>query len=497
MGTLHLIERAEKIARERRVGTGKKHLVSMSLIDLGKKVFGNGWIDGPHIDFLNQKLMQIVDGSIKRMIIEMPPRYAKTTMACQLLVPKYLSRHKHHRAIYTTYQAEKASEWGRKCRDVVELFSDDLGIQVRQDSRASNSWNLRDCRGGMLTAGVGGPLIGSGANLMVIDDPIKNHEEAESPLQRDKLWDWIQSTAFTRLEPDAAVVVIMHRWGRDDIIGRIKREAQTTGEKWEVLTLPALAGENDMLGREPGKCLWPQRFRQEEVEERKKTTTPRWWFALYDQNPQLEEGAEWPASWFEDVWVDDFPPARELVVKTLALDPSKGKTDKRGDYSAYVGLAMDRVGTIYLGADMSNTRDPLRIVQDGLNIIQRWKPDGFAVETNAFAELFGLLFKTESEQQRIWLRFDPADNRDGPMFLPVEHYQSKVGRIREWSKPLGYRKVKFVRSWPQTQLLLDQFMMFPTGGNDPGVDDGPDAAQMSYAVAQDIMKHGSKLIRAR
>lgn len=468
-----------------------------TICELGKYVFGSSWRGGKHLDLLNDKLHQVINGKIKRLAIMMPPRHAKTTLSCQLFVPVYLAQHPDKRVIYTTYQADKAAEWGRKSRDVIDQYSSMLGITVRSDSRASNSWNIAGSRGGMLTAGQGGPLVGSGADVLICDDLLKNNEEADSPVMREKLVDWLGSTAFTRLEPDAAVIMIMHRWRRDDIMGSTLQKAKENGEHWEVIKLPALATEQDILGRSPGDVLWPQRFSQQEMQERQKTTAPRWWYSLYQQDPQLEEGAEWPATWFEDVWVDDFPPSREMVVKTLALDPSKGKTDKRGDYSAYVGLAIDRAGTIYLGADMSNTRDALRIVQDGLNIIQKWKPDGFAVETNAFAELFGVLFKTESEQQQIHLRFDPADNRDGPMFLPVEHYQSKVGRIREWSKPLGYRKVKFVRSWPQTQLLLDQFMMFPTGGNDPGVDDGPDSAQMSYAIAQDIMKHGSKLVRSR
>lgn len=119
------------------------------------------------------------------------------------------------------------------------------------------------------------------------------------------------------------------------------------------------------------------------------------------------------------------------------------------------------------------------------------------METNASQELFGHLFASECREQGRIIRFTPEDMRDGPMYLPVEHYQSKISRIREWSKPLSYRRVRFVRAMPQTQLMLNQFMRFPTGGNDPGVDDGPDGASLGLSQALYIMKHGNKLIRAR
>lgn len=469
-----------------------------TVTQLGQSLFGTSWLGGKHISLIEQKLHEVIEGKTKRLILELPPRYAKTTLACQLLVPVYLAHHPHHRAIYTSYQAGKAAEWGRKCRDVVETYKHQLGISVRQDSRASHFWNIDGYRGGMLTAGVGGPLIGSGAHLLIIDDPIKNHEEADSPLQREKLWDWLQSTALTRLEPGAAVIVIMHRWRRDDIVGRLRQESDKTGEKWDVVTLPALAGASDVLGRAPGECLWPERFPQTEVEERKKSTAPRWWYALYDQNPQMEEGAEWPASWFQNLWVDNFPPANELQLKVLSLDPSKGKTDKLGDYSAYVVLAYGKDQCIYIGADMDNRRSAERIVDDGLQLVLKHKPDAFALETNASQDLFGVLFQKEAARQGIHIRFHKEQQCDGPIWCEYHHSRSKVGRIREWGQYINpvANKVRFVRSMPQSQLLMDQFMMFPTGKSDPGVDDGPDSAAMALECAMEI-SHIPELIRSR
>ena len=494
MGTLQLIERAEKLFNSK---PKIKPAGSIpDIISLGKSVFGTSWKDGKHIDLLNKVLHEVIEGKVKRLAIMMPPRHAKTTMACQLFVPVFLAKQKDKRVIYTTYEASKAAEWGRKSRDIIERYSDSLGIQLRSDSRASNKWDIAGHRGGMLTAGAGGPLVGSGADVLICDDLLKNNEEADSPVMREKLVDWLGSTAMTRLEPDGAVIMIMHRWRRDDIMGTTLQKAKENGEDWTVLKLPVLADGDDVLGRKPGEVLWPERFSQQEMEERKRTTAPRWWFSLYQQDPQLEEGAEWPADWFTDVWVDDFPKPNDCQIKVLSLDPSKGKTDKRGDYSAYVMLVRGKDGLVYVGADMCNRRHAEKIVHDGLQLIQKHKPDAFVIESNASQDLFGLLFQNESRIQRVYIRFDAESMVDGPVFLKEEHFQSKVGRIRSWGEWFGRREVRFVRSMPQTQLLLDQFMMFPTGGNDPGVDDGPDSAAMALKTALEISYH-PELLRTR
>src|SRR5207244_2242627 len=122
------------------------------------------------------------------------------------------------------------------------------------------AWELERHAGGMTAAGVGGAMTGKGAHLLVIDDPVKNAEQAQSKTVREKHWEWYRSTAYSRLEPGGAVVIVMTRWHEDDLVGRLLAEAEAEGERWEILRLPALAEEADPLGRAPGEPLWPERY---------------------------------------------------------------------------------------------------------------------------------------------------------------------------------------------------------------------------------------------
>lgn len=358
---------------------------------------------------------------------------------------------------------------------------------------------------------------------IILDDP-QSLDDSYSQPQMEKDFHWLMSDVMKAGSPDTNFVTLGTALEANCIVCRL---AKTAGWKfkrykgliqepknmdlwtqWKQLLWQHDDPQRDekamqwYLDRqnmmdEGASVLWPHRFPLVQLMWQRYTEGERSFMSEVQGEPMPPGGAEWPPEMFENVWVDDFPAPRDCMVKVLALDPSKGRTDKLGDYSAYVLLVIDRHGIIYIGADMDRHRDALRIVQCGLQLVQKHKPDALAIETNASQELFGLIFKSEAKEQNVRIRFNPADTCDGPMYVPEEHYQSKVGRIREWSTPLAYHKVRFVRSMPQTQLMLDQFMMFPTGGNDPGVDDGCDSAAMALHVANSIMKHGNKLLRAR
>ncbi len=508
----YLADRAKLKHRRRKRGKGRS---ALSILGLGQAVFGHLWKDGAHLSYLAKVLAKVADGKLKRVIIELPPRHAKSTMVCELFVPWYLSRHPDKRVIYTSYAASRATIWGRRARDVLENYIG--GVEVRKDERAANSWSLANARGGMLSAGVGGPIIGAGADLFVIDDPVRNDEDADSPLIREKIWEWYSSTAKSRLEPGAAVVIIMHRWRKDDLVGQILEEAKTTGEKWEVVRLPALADESgDLLGRDAGKALWPERFDQAEMEMKQRTTPPRWWNALYMQTPMNEDGAEWPEAWltWDGIWVDEFP--EEPLVKVMSLDPSKGRQDKPGDYSAYSFLALGRDGCLYWGADLDNRRSAEKIVTDGLDWVRVFQPDGFGIESDAFQELFAPLFRQAAQRAKVPLRFT-AQDKDGPIVKTLSTGgKSKVGRIRQWGKHLAAHfagtpkpgeekvpEVRFVRSMRHkggtislnTEVAVKQLMEFPhctvkTGGHD----DGPDSGELGLRLLK-LMQGAPTLVQ--
>lgn len=147
----------------------------------------------------------------------------------------------------------------------------------------------------MLTAGVGGPLTGRGADVLIIDDPIKNAEEAHCDTYRERTWDWYRSVAYTRLEPRGSVIVIATRWHEDDLIGRLIRAEPTA---WRLLSLPALAEEDDSLGRPPGAPLWPDRYPAPVLEETRRVVGEYYWSAQYQQRPTPAGGRIFKREWF-------------------------------------------------------------------------------------------------------------------------------------------------------------------------------------------------------
>ena len=175
----------------------------------------------------------------------------------------YLGVWPDRRVMLAAYEATFARSWGRKARQVfVEAACPVFGRGLSGDNSAADDWSTT-AGGGMTTAGVGGPMTGRGANLLIIDDPVKNAEEALSQTTRNNHWDWWQSTASTRLEPGGVVIGIMTRWHEDDIFGRLLKG----GGQIRRLTLPALAEHGDPLGRQPGEALWPERYPAAKLEQ--------------------------------------------------------------------------------------------------------------------------------------------------------------------------------------------------------------------------------------
>lgn len=251
-----------------------------------------------HLELLNEKLLAVANGEILRLLITMPPRHGKSLLTSEHFPAWYLATHPDNKIILASYEADFAASWGRAARNIVTEFGSALfGIRVREDSHAGKRWEIQGHRGGMVTAGVGGPITGKGAHLLIIDDPIKNSEEANSFVYRQRTWDWYQSTAYTRLEPNGAVVLIQTRWHDDDLAGRVLRDAKAGGEQWEVLNLPAIAEHNDLLGRDSGQALWPGRYDAERLAAIRRSVGEYFWAALYQQRPALDEGGIVKREW--------------------------------------------------------------------------------------------------------------------------------------------------------------------------------------------------------
>ena len=250
---------------------------------------------------VSEYLERLVRREIKRLIVEFPPRHGKSELISHWFPISYLETFPREHVILASYEADFAANWGRKCRNSIQENQDKLRLRLKKDTTAVNRWETME-GGGMVTAGVGGPITGRGADCLIIDDPVKNAEEAYSLTRRERIWDWWRSTAFSRLEPNGIVIIIMTRWHKDDLAGRLLKEIESgEGEKWEIIKLPALAEKGDLLGRPEGVPLWPDRFGDSALKKIRVAIGSVFWASLYQQDPTDKEGGLFQRKWFTEI----------------------------------------------------------------------------------------------------------------------------------------------------------------------------------------------------
>lgn len=394
----------------------------------------------------------------------MPPRHGKSELCSKYLPAWAIGTFPDWRVILTSYEAQFAAQWGRKARDILEEWGPQaFGISVSKKSSAADRWDIEGHEGGMQTAGAGGPITGKGAHLLIVDDPIKNDEDAHSPVMREKIWDWWQSTAYTRLEPDGTAIVIHTRWHRDDLIGRLlkQQDEEDVGRQWDVVDFPAID--------EHGEALWPERFSRARLQEIERAIGPYKWSCLYQQMPTLATKAEWPESYWDDIWTEKWPDKFELAA--IAVDPSKGKDTKKSDYSGivFVGLCGNRM---YVDADLAR-RPPSQIVRDTIQFWLQNPSDGVLLETNQFQELLAPEFARQTAEMKV-----------PPLPLAtVENFVNKEVRIGRLDPYFAQRSIK-LRQTPGCKLLLDQLREWPLAGHD----DGPDALEMAIRMLHQLAR---------
>lgn len=254
------------------------------------------WLLAPHLKLLSQKIVQVATGRIPRLIVTMPPRHGKSELISRFSPAWFLGRFPDKKVILASYSDQFAAQWGRSARDVLEVVGQRLfGVELNPETRGGQSWELlppkdrRILRSGiMTTAGVGGGITGKGADLMIIDDPVKNAQDAQSKVIRDSHWDWWISTARTRLQPGAGVILVMTRWHEDDLAGRF---LNSTEEEWEILNFPAICeADSDELGRKKGDALWPEMYPADVLEQTQRAMGNYWFGAMYQQRPAPAEG---------------------------------------------------------------------------------------------------------------------------------------------------------------------------------------------------------------
>jgi hypothetical protein len=231
-------------------------------------------------DFLGRQIAEAVYRGGGRLIINVAPRQGKSEVVSFATPTWFLDNWPGKRVILASHTADLSLEYGRRVRNEFAT-NPRLTTRLRDDSKAANRWNT-PAGGGMKTVGVGGAIVGFGGDLILVDDAHKNWAEAHSPLIRRRINEWFDATLISRLEPNGTIIVVMQRWDQDDLTGHLIRGSK---EHWTVFRLPAIAGENDPMGRIPGEAVCPERFDIDALQAIQAARPKVVWDAMYDQSP--------------------------------------------------------------------------------------------------------------------------------------------------------------------------------------------------------------------
>lgn len=273
---------------------------------------------------------------IRRLMIFTAPRHGKSELVSRKLPAYIFGRNPDASIIATSYSADLASRMNRDVQRIMdgrkyhELFphTNLFGKNIRSVAggsylRNSDIFEIVDHKGSYRSAGVGGGITGMGGEYIIIDDPTKNREEANSATMRDKLWDWYTSTLYTRLEREGCILVTLTRWHEDDLAGRLldKMKHEGEGEQWTIINLPAVCeepvAEYDI--RQPGQALWPWKYDEKALAAIKATIGTYDWSALYQQRPQPDKGVVFRREWFNDENTYTEVPHLSMIVQSWDL----------------------------------------------------------------------------------------------------------------------------------------------------------------------------------
>lgn len=399
-----------------------------------------------HTEALCTALEAIERGDIDRLIIQMPPRHGKTMHVSQAYPAWVLGRNPRAQIVLASYGADLAEGNSRKARAYIRSDRWPFECRVSEESRAQNRWQT-DGGGILIATGCEGGLTGHGADRMIIDDPVKDRADAESESMREKLWQWYSDVARTRLMPNARIILCMTRWHDDDLGGRILESDDA--KRWTVLSLPAIAEEDDALGRALGEALWPQRFPVEALPKVPDEMSSSSFSALYQQNPVPAGGAMFKPEWFEHRY--DQLPNGLRIYQSVDSAWKEGLSNDRS-VIATLGTDLRDIYVLDLWAGRANYTDLRRIVIENY---QKQRPLLLYVEEAASG--FALV--------------DDLRRSTGIKIIGVPPGRdSKEARAEAVTNWFEAGRVKFPRHATWMGELLGEFLRFPSGRHDDIVD---------------------------
>ncbi|KKL94837.1 hypothetical protein LCGC14_1860680 [marine sediment metagenome] len=410
------------------------------------------WIPARHLLYVSALIASALLKGNARLLISFPPRHGKSELVSVYTPQWILDRNPFSRIILSSYGSDLSTDFGQKARDNLLLHENELNVKLNK-SRLGVGRFLTTQDGAMYSVGVGGAMTGRGADALLVDDYLKNAQDASSVTLRDSIYEWFISTAMTRLEPGGSAIVIATRWHVDDLIGRLL--LLDDQNVWTHIKMEAICeSEDDPLGRSIGEALWPERYPVEALEAIKAVLGTYFWEALYQQDPRppgaglIESGQLTP--------VDILP------------HPSRLRRHRHWDHASQEDQGDFTAGAL-LSEDMETGITYIEDIVRG-----QWGP--YEVETKTKATAV-------DDTPAIPISIEQEPGSAGKTV--VSNYQRNVlkGFSVEGIRPTGS---KFVRAQPffaaiqaglvrmkrapWNKAFIEELTLFPDGDNDDQVD---------------------------
>jgi predicted phage terminase large subunit-like protein len=407
-------------------------------------------------------LEEVDKGNLLRLIITFPPRHGKSELTSRRFPAWLLGRDPYRHIMFGTYNQPFAEDYGRDVRAIMEgdqykqVFA---GTTLAKGSKSADRLGT-DQGGRCVFVGRGGSATGRGADFLIIDDPLKDRAEANSATIRQELWDWFNDTMSTRLMSDTgAIIIIMTRWHEDDLVGRLTDPTNPyynaeEAKQWKIINIPAIAEDDDILGRKPGEALWPDRFGVEYLEGFRRRN-PVGFSALYQQRPTPAEG--------------DFFKREHLIRYQPQELPKKLKIYAASDHAVGIKQTNDRNCLLIVGVDENDVIWILdcwwqraksdETVEAMISLMKRWKPIVWAAEGGHISKSIGPFLQRRMREEKVYINI----REQTPAADKQQRAQAINGRA-------AMGMVRFPAIAPWVSDAIDELLKFPGGRNDDFVD---------------------------
>jgi predicted phage terminase large subunit-like protein len=472
-----------------------------------------GWVHDDICRRLEKFSDDVAKGLSPRLMLLMPPRHGKSEIASRMFPAWHIGRNPDHEIIACSYNVGLAMSFSRKVKEVLEdpSYQNVFEARLNPNFQGAEEWGINNARGGYVAAGVGGGITGKGAHVLTIDDPLKNAEEADSADIREKLKDWYDSTAYTRLAPGGGVLIVQTWWHDDDLAGRLQTAmaADEEADQFVVVKYPAIAEADEWLDldtdlikrvehnfnvitgvdedgepvagtdnkmrayvraqalkvdttrlkflRGKGEALHPERYDIQKLNRIKRTIQPRFWSALYQQNPVPDDGDFFLKEHFKRGEIPEIKNANVFIAWDFAISEKK-----QNDYTVGTVGLQDWDDVLHVAEVVRfKSADAFYIVEAILNQVARWYSPGLLLgfEDGQIWRAIEALLKKRMRERRMY-----------PSITVLKPISDKLARARPLQGRMQQGMVSFSAGAAWFDSLQAEMLRFPAAAHDDQVD---------------------------